>query len=167
MMSDVAKCDATNNVRKKIWIDKFQTVLSLRIVGYFIVYQIAVWAFAITDLRIGPRVAQTMGKDWAASLELLLALTIVGLGGLFVLDAVKTAHKIVGPVYRIRQSMKAIAAGESLDYVRLRKDDMMLELRDDFNEMLRALVERGAVTLKSSDVGSKDAELNSTLQHAG
>jgi len=33
--------------RKKIWIDRFQTILFFRIGLYFLCYQVVVWAFVV------------------------------------------------------------------------------------------------------------------------
>jgi len=65
-------------------------------------------------------------------------------------DAMHFTHRIVGPLYRFRQAIKAVASGEEVALVCLRKGDYLLEMKDDFNEMLKALEQRGAVVLKST-----------------
>jgi hypothetical protein len=44
--------------------------------------------------------------------------------------------------------------------MRLRKDDFLQELKDDFNEMLKALEQRGGVVLKQDE---PDREARSVL----
>jgi hypothetical protein len=155
------------NNRKKIWIDRFQTILGLRIAAYFIIYQLAVWAFAVTDLRISPALAHAIGKGSATYLEILLALAVLALGAVFIFDALRLAHRIVGPMYRFRQTVKAITAGEQVDLIRLRQGDMLLEMRDDLNEMIKALADRGAVVLKTVEVDSAISQPEQALQRVG
>ena len=61
------------------------------------------------------------------------------------------------PLYRFRQAIKAIESGEELELIRLRKGDMLQEMKDDFNRMLTALEHRGVVVLKESQAGSPNA----------
>jgi hypothetical protein len=134
--------------RKKIWIDRFQTILSWRIACYFILYQAALGTFVVIDHYFVPRMQVSLGATISGKYFLLLVVSSVTLGGLFIYDGIQLAHRIVGPLYRFRQVMKAIAAGEEVDLIRLRKGDFLLDMRDDFNEMIKALEQRGAVTLK-------------------
>jgi sensor histidine kinase YesM len=136
--------------RKKIWIDRFQTILSLRIAAYFILYQITLWVFASVEHYLFPRMQISMGTSIAINYLLLLAVASVMLGGLFVYDGIKLTHRIVGPLYRFRQTMKAITAGDEIEMIRLRKGDYLQEMKEDFNDMIKALEHRAAVTLKPS-----------------
>jgi nitrogen fixation/metabolism regulation signal transduction histidine kinase len=76
---------------------------------------------------------------------------MVILGLLFIYDAMRLAHRIVGPLYRFRKTIQAINAGEELDLMALRKDDFLQDMKDDFNEMLKVLEQRGAVVLKRTE----------------
>jgi hypothetical protein len=145
--------------RKKIWIDRFQTSLFLRIALYFVIYQMAVWALFIIERSILVSISETLGPGAATYCSLFLVATVILLGVLFIYDAVKLAHKIVGPIYRFRQTVKAITAGEEVRLVVLRQGDFLGELRDDFNEMLKLLEQRGAVVLKTD--GSKQDQKQS------
>ena len=132
--------------RKKIWIDHFQTRLSRRLAFYFIMYQLAVWAlFAITS-RIGA-MAEAVGWPLSTYGYLLTPAITLGLGVLFICDVIRLTHRVVGPLYRFRQTVQAVTAGDDVAIVVLRKGDHLQELKDDFNAMLRALEQRGAVTL--------------------
>ena len=134
--------------RRKIWIHRFQTSLSLRISLYFILYQFTVWSLVLLERNIVDGMDELLGPAAAAYCFFFLAGTVVLLGILFIYDAIVATHRVVGPLYRLRQTIKAVTAGEEISPVAFRKDDYLLELRDDFNEMLRALEQRGAITLK-------------------
>jgi nitrogen fixation/metabolism regulation signal transduction histidine kinase len=139
--------------RKKIWIDRFQTHLFLRMAFYVVCYQVAVWALVALERSLAAALAALAGPVETGSSFLIMIATGVILGCLFVYDAVVVSHRIVGPVYRLRQAIKAVTAGGEQTLVTLRQGDYLQELKDDFNEMLRALDERGAVVLK--DAGKK------------
>lgn len=134
--------------RKKIWIDRFQTSLFIRITLYLLIYQAAVWSLVAIERSLYYGLAAMLGTVATGYLFLLTAATVVCLGFLFTYDAVRDAHRIVGPLYRFRQTIKAVTAGDPVELVRLRKNDMLMEMQDEFNEMLHALEQRGAITLK-------------------
>ncbi len=135
------------HLRKRIWIDRFQTLLSLRLASYCLAYQAVTWAFVAAEQKVAAAVEGVLGQQLASLFVLFLAASIVLLGFLFVCDAVRFAHRIVGPLYRFRKVIQAVTAGEELELIRLRKDDYLHDLKDEFNAMLKALEQRGAVVL--------------------
>jgi hypothetical protein len=134
--------------RTKVWVDRLQTRLMLRIALYVVFYQLALAAHLVLCLYISNRLEKTFGVAAVAPCVVITAIDMVLLGAICVYDAVRWTHRLVGPLYRFRQTMKAVAAGEDVDFIRLRKGDYLLEMRDDFNEMLQALHERGTVSVK-------------------
>ena len=52
--------------------------------------------------------------------------------------------------------MQAVAAGEPVAPVNLRQGDLLLDLRDDFNAMLKTLEEKGVVVLKRPEEAVAD-----------
>lgn len=144
--------------RKKIWIDRFQTRLSLRIALYFLLYQVAVWAVAVISSHIAMRLASAPPEGAGVYCMALMVIATVMLGLMFIYDAVLFTHRIVGPLYRFRQILKAVAAGEEVALIRLRKKDFLMEMKDDFNEMLRSLEERGAVVLKPTSAPQEEGQ---------
>jgi sensor histidine kinase YesM len=137
--------------RKKIWIDRFQTQLFLRTTMYFLVYQACVWAMVSIERSLHPGLLRTLGPEPASFVFLFLVAIALFIGFLFTWDAIHHAHRIVGPLYRFRKTIQAIKNGEEVELIVLRKGDMLLEMRDDFNEMLKALESRGAIIIKSSE----------------
>ena len=137
--------------RKKIWIDRFQTTLALQIACYCVLYQIVTWFTVVFEHRIHAKVNSLLGPAGGAYLSALMLVPVIALIVLSVREAVKTSHRVVGPLYRFRKAIKAITAGEVVEPIRLRDGDYLLEMRDDFNEMLMALERRGAVALKAPE----------------
>src|SRR5262245_434658 len=117
--------------RKKIWIDRFQRSLSVRIALYFILYQVAVWSCIVIERNLLVPLEALLGGALATYCFAFLAAAVVFLGLLFIYDAVTFSHRIVGPIYRFRKTVEAIAAGEELELVRLRKGDFLQELGDE------------------------------------
>src|SRR2546430_757038 len=115
--------------RKKIWIDRFQTTLSVRIALYFVLYQAAVWALVMIDYHMFHALAGVVGSGVAGSFFGLFAVLVVGIGLLFIYDTVCFTHRLVGPLFRFRKTIQAIAAGEPVELVRLRKGDFLQELK--------------------------------------
>lgn len=139
------------NKRRKLWIDRFQTNLCIRIALYFVMFQ----ASAVLTYHLGrvlfiesPKV---MGLEISAFGVVVIVLMFAAFTTAFIWDAIKHTHRIVGPIVQFRRAIQKIAAGEELELLQLRKDDYLHELKDEFNEMLRVLENRGAIQLKTRD----------------
>ena len=143
--------------RKKVWIDWLQTQLSLRIIIYFALYQIAVWALVIIQQQLSVSLDELVGGTTFGFLVFLASFNII-IAVLFINDAIRFSHRVVGPLYRFRKTVQAITAGAEVDLITLRKTDFLQELKDEFNEMLRVLEERGALALNEIDVKSNEQQ---------
>jgi nitrogen fixation/metabolism regulation signal transduction histidine kinase len=99
-----------------------------------------------------------LGSETALIIFVSLAGLVVLLGLFAIYEAIIFTHRVVGPIVRFRKTVQAIIAGEEVDLVRLRNGDFLLELRDEFNEMLRILEQRGAVTLKPTETAAKQPD---------
>ena len=67
------------------------------------------------------------------------ALAVVTCFLLVMFVAMHLVHKIVGPVYRLKQHMLAIARGGEPSEIRFRKNDQFADVGEAFNELLRSL----------------------------
>ena len=163
------------NHRKRIWIDPFQTGLLIRIALYCVMYQVVSWAFFSLCEQIDASFAalrvegSILGNVFVRSVLALLVVVPP-----LTLDAVRFAHRLVGPLYRIRKTMQAIAAGEPVALVRLRDRDMLVDFKDDFNAMLQHLEQQGYVLIKpanpadnSETVRTASHMVPATALHAG
>lgn len=141
--------------RRKVWIDRFQTYLSVRLALYFVLYQIAVWTVFLLERQLVSRMEIIVGPAGVAVCFALLVVCAVALGFYFIWDAVKFTHRVVGPLVRFRKTINAVAAGEEVELLVLRQGDLLTDMRDDFNEMLRELERRGAVVVRSTGTRSE------------
>jgi nitrogen fixation/metabolism regulation signal transduction histidine kinase len=132
--------------------------LFVRIACYFLFYQLAVWFLVIVDRNIHDTLSDMLGSETALIIFVSLAGLVVLLGLFAIYEAIIFTHRVVGPIVRFRKTVQAIIAGEEVDLVRLRNGDFLLELRDEFNEMLRILEQRGAVTLKPTETAAKQPD---------
>ena len=144
--------------RTKTWIHRFQTHLFFRIAFYFVLYQIAVWAFVYIEQTSYRSLELILGQLTAAYCFYFAAASVLSVGLLFIYDAVKFAHRIVGPLYRFRKTIQAITAGDELELVSLREGDFLQELKDEFNEMLKTLEQQGAIVLKTAKAAQNAKE---------
>ena len=138
-------------MRKKIWIDRFQTSLAVQIACYCVLYQIVTWFSVVFEYKMHAQVNASLGTAGGAYLSAFMLAPVVVLVLLSVRDAVKISHRVVGPLVQFRKAIRAITAGEEVEVVQLRDGDYLRELMDDLNEMLMALEQRGAVALKAPD----------------
>jgi hypothetical protein len=141
--------------RRRFWIDRFQTLLSVRIACYFLIYQFAVWSLFAIGNSLSKCVGQQLGQSIGAFVFLIASLLVLLLGLLFIYDALRLTHRIVGPVYRFRKMIQAVKAGGEIEPMGLRKGDFLHDLKDEFNEMLQVLEARGALTIKSREPARK------------
>lgn len=138
--------------RKKVWVDPFQTRLSMRIGGYLVVCFVVVFNFLFTWKMIaeGPldpaqQFLNTLRDNLPAIICLLALVPVV------VWDTICFSHRLVGPLVRFRKTMRAIAEGKAVRPLKLREGDYLTEMRDDFNKMLEALQKQGVAVIKPVD----------------
>lgn len=136
------------NQRGQIWIDPFQTRLVLRLLFYALVYQVAIWLIVFTFKIFLDRMAALTDEPVESFFSWGAVLMGLALLGLLTFDAVRYVHRLVGPIYRFRKAVQAIAAGETVELVRLRQEDFLKDFMGDFNVMLKVLADKGAIALK-------------------
>ena len=127
--------------------DPFQWRIFVRILSYGLIYQVTVWNLLFCwRLLHGQGSFLEQYRDFFAE-QYPILLCVLILAPAFAWDAVKYCHRIAGPIYRFRVTVKEIAADKPIRLVKLRDGDELLGLRDDFNAMLKALAARGAIEL--------------------
>src|SRR5690606_19256934 len=63
-------------------------------------------------------------------------------------DAVRFSHRLVGPIFRFRKTIHALANGEPVRPIKLRNGDFLTEMKDDMNLLLEHLQQQGIPALK-------------------
>src|SRR5205085_345129 len=103
---------AMKGQRKRTWIDPFQTGLLVRIAVYLLAFQTVAWAFfALCDQANAALAARGAGVAYLRSSLARSLLSLLLLAPPLALEAVRFAHRLVGPLYRFRKALQAIAAG--------------------------------------------------------
>ena len=143
--------------RKKVWVDPFQTKLTLRIAGYLVVF-----FFVFSNLLFAWKMWDEGPVDpWGQFVDTLRSnvpvfVVLMVLVPVMAWDTIKFSHRLVGPLVRFRKTMQAISDGETVRPLKLREGDYLTELRDDFNKMLEELQKRGIPVIKPADPASQD-----------
>jgi methyl-accepting chemotaxis protein len=141
-----------DNQRTKIWVDQFQTKMTLRIAAYLVVFLVVLFNFLLAwRLWVeGPgNISEQMLRMVLDYMPVWICLVV--LVPVMAWDAVRFSHRLVGPLVRFRRTFQDVAQGEPVRLIKLRKDDHLTDLRDDVNEMLEALQRRGIPVLKPND----------------
>lgn len=147
-------------LRKRIWIDRLQTVLFVRIGAYCLIYQVVVWVILSVWHQCCAALESLLKQPVSTSNWLPALLGILVLTPVLMYDAVRFAHRIVGPLYRFRKTIQAIAEGEPVAPIQLRQGDLLLDMQDDFNKMIDALEKRGyAVKAPAEKAPQKQPQL--------
>ena len=125
--------------RSRRLIESFQIRMCARIAAYAFIYQLSVWnlMFCLRLSKSGGDFLTEYRNFFIESYPMLLCVLV--LAPAFAWDAAKQLHRIAGPIYRFRQTINQITAGEPIRYARLGTGDELTDMQDDFNAMLDAL----------------------------
>lgn len=134
------------DTRTRFWVDPFQTKLFYRVASYWLIYTITLFnlLFAWRLLKYG---SDDLWQQFVATIydNIPLFVGFLIAAPWIALDAVRFANRLVGPLYRFRKTMHSVAANEPVRPIRLRQGDFLMDMQDEFNVMLDALEQRGAV----------------------
>jgi len=128
-----------NNRRRHYWINpRFQGRYVAMIFGLELIAVVAsaLFSFGIALVLLNP--SFEVGPAWnqiIAGFVIVAVLVAVALGWL----GVRVSHRICGPEYRIRDSLRRIRQGEPVGPIRLRNHDQLQDLADDLNLTLAHL----------------------------
>lgn len=138
--------------RTKYFVDgKVQGALVARVVKYWLLSLIAVgclsffgWVLIAPGLGAiagaGARMPEVLAAFTVAVLAVVLMLPIV------IIDFIRQTHRFIGPLVRLRDAMRRVAAGEMVEPLRFREGDHWQDMAEEFNAVVRLLenAERGA-----------------------
>jgi hypothetical protein len=124
-----------NNLRKRSFVDSaVQGRLVLRIVLYWAVFMfdiavvVMIWRLLTSPSQgFNPNLDEMWFQYGPAVLAALLLLPAA------MLDIVRFSHRFVGPILRLRRSMRQLARGEHVEPIQFRRGDFWQDLADEFN----------------------------------
>ena len=134
----------SNFERKKTYIDpKVQGAIVRRLMIHWVAYVsvAAAMAFCLQVLNnplwpLGEQVQQAWKTHG------LFLLVLVFLLPVFVIDTIKLSHRFVGPIYRLRETIRNIAQGDPPPQLKFRDFDFWQGMAQDFNLMVDRLSDR-------------------------
>ena len=122
-------------VRRQLLVNgPIQGALITRVVLYWLM-SMAIQAMLILFLSSGTGSGDELyqrGQQFWWQMQLVVVSSLFTLP-LLVLDVVKLSHRWVGPIYRLRLAMQALAHEDKVPPLTFRAGDYWKELADDFN----------------------------------
>ncbi len=144
------------DTRKHLFVDpKVQGALIARVVMYWMLCLITIALMLLCwDIITGPARIFYMHFDdmWffygpaAIASFLLLPLVIV--------DIIRISNRFVGPLLRLRRSMRALARGEYVEPIEFRSNDFWYDFADEFNALRARILQLSAE--KESDIEDEE-----------
>ncbi|MGD0518179.1 MAG: hypothetical protein ABSA26_11650 [Thermoguttaceae bacterium] len=122
-------------LRKRLFVDpKVQGALIARVVLYWVLCLLTIALMLLFwDIITGPARVFYMHFDdmWfyygPAAIASFLLLPLV------IMDIIRMSNRFVGPLLRMRRSMRALARGEYVEPIEFRGSDFWHDFADDFN----------------------------------
>jgi hypothetical protein len=153
-MSDVKR------MRRHLLVDpKIQGTLILRVLLY--------WALGLIGMTMmlllwralagpGGKFHSSFDEMWFYYEPALIASAI--LLPLVIMDILRFTNHMVGPLLRVRRSMRALARGEYVDPIEFRGADYWREIADEFNAVRARLLASGNIAQKPQEEKVEEAE---------
>ena len=134
-------------LRKKLFVNRdIQGKILGRLVKYLIFYHLTIWhvLFAVEFFR--HRVVSVVGDVPPLGLGDLYANFALKNWGMLVIsvalfpvifrDMLHVTHQVAGPLVRFHNALRQLAAGETVEKIKLREGDLLTEFQDAFNAFL-------------------------------
>jgi len=112
------------------------TMLFMTMISSWIIY-FTIWSgISSGELKTAADLAMIFDKvNHDLMIWIPIFFVLIAIASIFV------SHRIAGPIYRFEQSAKAIASGDLVSRIHLRKGDELHDLADTFNIMTKQLEE--------------------------
>ena len=142
-----------SNSRSTIFIDrKVQGALARRIAIHWctFVFLAFVCLFAQEYFLGEPNQGLIQKLGAVANEYAFFFLLLLGMVPAFIYDTIKLSNRFVGPILRLKNSVRSVADGKPVSPLKFRGGDFWHELADDFNRLNEKL--GGAVLTNAKDV---------------
>lgn len=147
-------------MRKRLFVDpRVQGALVMRVVLYWIVCLITITLMLLCwRILTGPaRFFYTQFDDmWFHFGPALVASFL--LLPLVIVDIVRLSNRFVGPLLRLRRSLRALARGEDVEPIQFRDGDFWQEFAEEFNALLARVQELSRAASQPADAGTQPAD---------
>jgi hypothetical protein len=127
---------------------------------------VSYWAFCIAALTIMLLIWNSLlGAEpfwnqiddvWYRHAPAVVAVTL--LLPLLLIDVLRVSNRFAGPIYRMRRVMTAMAKGERVDPISIRKGDFWHDFIEDFNTMLKSYEPRAVDKTFEAESHDQQAE---------
>jgi methyl-accepting chemotaxis protein len=135
----------TVHCRRNVYIDKdFQSRFILKFCALVavgagltigILYLLSMQSTTVSFVQAKVKVMTT--ADFILPVMIQTVLIVMGFVSLAsIAVTLIVSHKIAGPLFRFKQTFKELAGGNFSNQVRLRRGDQLVEVADDFNQMI-------------------------------
>jgi hypothetical protein len=127
--------------RKKTFVDaKVQGALVRRLVFHWLAFigvaSLVAFCLQVLTNPFRPLEEHVQQMWWTHGPFLLVLFFLLPV---FIVDTIKLSHRFAGPIYRLRNTIRKMAAGEPFQPVKFREVDFWQGLADDFNTMVEKL----------------------------
>ena len=138
---------ANDRVRGRVWVNaRIQGRILARIAAYWAIYHAVLWNAIFVaryiayraSLIAGETESRTIGELYATFAQDYagLAVCAILLAPIFLYDVFRQSHRIAGPLVRFQSVLRRMMAHEKVSPIKLRKDDLLTEFQNVFNEFV-------------------------------
>ena len=148
----------SNKMRRQHWVDSHvQGTLIRRILFHWCSFFVAtLMSVSVMQMLLGDPNLTLMERIMQPSAGLILiGLIALTLFPAFALDTIRFSNRFVGPIARLRRSMRELAAGQEVRELKFRSDDFWGEVADEFN-LLADRVRQQAAEIESLKQGTQE-----------
>ncbi len=145
------------NKRKKTYVDSHvQGRLIRRImVHWCIFFFVTCGLFAIMNALGGDPGVSIWERLWGDTSTMVMAgLVILCLFPAFALDTVRFSNRFVGPISRLRSSLRELGETGTTEKIKFRGDDFWTEMADAFNQVIDQVESRSTTEAKDEQATS-------------
>ncbi len=144
-MSNEKKSDQTRNRRRRILINKpLQLRYTYFVVALIVLYSVCLGFYMYKNIRSNTQMLiehfpdnPKLEEKWDSfdrNQLLMIIFAMILNTAVITYTGIFSTHKVAGPIYRFKKHLASIKSGDFSVRTKLRKNDMLSDLADDFNQ---------------------------------